>query len=138
VSRIPQNHAFRRRLPPAAGGTLAAVTTAFLVIAVAGCGSSSSTAAASAVLGTTVQQDCTAVGDVLSDGPDPDADSVGYAQAQVLPLRQLKIGDATLRRDVLSLAAAYQAVTAGGGAAAAAEVTKAQKAVNSICPEAAS
>lgn len=138
MSRIPQNHAFRLRLPPAAGGALAAVTAAFLVIAVAGCGSSSSTAAASAVLGTTVQQDCTAVGDVLSDGPDPDADSVGYAQAQVLPLRQLKIGDATLQRDVLSLAAAYQAVSASGGAAAAANVTKAQKAVSSICPEAAS
>src|SRR5580692_6785312 len=96
VSRIPQNHALRPR--PAAGGHLAAVTAAFLVIALAGCGSSSSTTATSAVLGTTVQQDCTAVGDVLSDGPDPDADSVGYAQAQVLPLRQLKIGDATLQR----------------------------------------
>jgi hypothetical protein len=136
VSRIPQNHASRLR--PAAGGTLAAVTAAFLAIAIAGCGSSSSTAATSAVLGTTVQQDCTAVGDVLSDGPDPDADSAGYAQAQILPLRQLKVGDATLQHDVLNLAAAYQAVTAGGGATAAAAVTKAQKAVNSICPEAAS
>ena len=136
MSRI-QHHAFPLR--PAAGGALAAVTAAFLAIAIAGCGSSSSSrAAASAVLGTTVQQDCTAIGDVLSDGPDPGADSVGYAQAQVLPLRELKIGDATLRREVLALAAAYQSVSAGGGAAAAGALTRAEKAVNSICPQAAS
>jgi hypothetical protein len=111
-------------------------------MAIAGCGSSgsSSRSSASAVLGSTVQQDCTAVADVLSDGPDPDADSVGYAQAQVLPLRQLKISDATLSRDVLALARAYQALSTASGAgghAAAAAVTKAENSVNSICPQAA-
>jgi hypothetical protein len=121
----------------------AAVTAAFIAIAIAACGSSSSSAnqATSALLGSKVQQDCTAVADVLSDGPDPDSDSVGYAQAQVLPLRQLKISDAALQHDVLALAAAYQAFSAGsgaGGAAAAATVAKAEKSVNSICPQAAS
>ncbi len=41
--------------------------------------------------------------------PGPDADSVGYARAQVLPLRQLKIADPALRKAVTALAAAYQA-----------------------------
>jgi hypothetical protein len=115
-----------------AGGALAA---AFLAVAVAGCAASSSSATTSAVLGTQVQQDCTAVSDALANGPDPDADAVGYAQAQVLPLRQLKIGDAALRADVLALAGAFQAFSAGGGSAAA--VTKAEDSVNSICPQAA-
>jgi hypothetical protein len=134
VSRILYHHAPPVR--PAAGSALAAVTAGFLAVAVAGCGSASpSHAATSAVLGTQVQQDCTAVSDVLADGPDPGTDAVGYAQAQVLPLRQLKIGDAALRGDVLALAGAYQAFSTRSGSAAA--VTKAENSVNAICPQAA-
>ena len=134
MSRILYHHAPPVR--PAARGAVAAVAAAFLAVAIAGCGSASpSRAATSAVLGTQVQQDCTAVSDVLADGPDPGTDAVGYAQAQVLPLRQLKIGDAALRGDVLALAGAYQSFSAGGGSAAA--VTKAENSVNSICPQAA-
>jgi hypothetical protein len=145
VSRILQH-----RMPPAHLATMrtaAGALAAFLAVAIAACGSSpsqasasSSQASASAVLGTTVQQDCTAVADVLSDGPDPDADPVGYAQAQFLQLRKLKIADAALRGDVLVLANAYQAFSSGSGAkgtAAAAAVTKAENSVNSICPQAA-
>ena len=140
MSRILLHH----HAPPArlaATGALAA--TAFIALAVTACGSSSSNPATSAVLGSQVKQNCTAVADVLSDGPDPDADPVGYAQAQILPLRQLKLSDPALRRDVLALAAAYQAVSTGSGAgstaaaAAAAAVTKAENSVNSICPQAA-
>ena len=47
---------------------------------------------------TTAQQACEQVGDVLADGPDPDADPVGHAEAQILPLRQIHIPDATLGR----------------------------------------
>lgn len=134
MSRILYHHAPPVR--PPAGGALAVVAAAFLAVAIAGCGSaSSSRAAASAVLGTQVQQDCTAVSDVLADGPDPGTDAVGYAQAQVLPLRQLKIGDAALRGDVLALAGAYQAFSAGSGSTA--TVTKAENSVNSVCPQAA-
>ena len=50
-----------------------------------------------AVLGSKTQQDCITVSDVLSDGPDPDADPVGYAQAQVLPLEELSISEPALR-----------------------------------------
>ena len=113
---------------------------AVIALGIAACGSSSSSPTTSTVLGRQVQQDCTAISDVLSDGPDPGADPVGYAQAQVLPLRRLTIGDAALHRDVLALAAAYQSFSSGsgaGGAAAAAAVAKAENAVNSICPQAA-
>jgi hypothetical protein len=115
-----------------------------LAMTIAACGSSSSQSSSarpsSALLGSAVQQDCTSVSDVLSDGPDPDADPVGYAQAQVLPLRQLTISDAALHRDVLALASAFQVFSSGSGAGATADapkVAKAEKAVNSICPEAA-
>ncbi|HEY6496835.1 MAG TPA: hypothetical protein VIZ43_26455 [Trebonia sp.] len=136
MSRILHHHAPPAR--PAVMRALAATAVACVAVAVTACGSSSSSSSqtSSALLGSQVQQDCTSVANVLSDGPDPDADSVGYAQAQVLPLRQLKISDARLRQDVLSLAAAYQAFTAGGPAAAAA-VAKAENSVNSICPQAA-
>src|SRR5580704_7962900 len=55
---------------------------------------------------------CTAVADVLSDGPTLTADPVGYAEAQVLPLRQLKLSDPTLRRAVQQLDSAYAAFSA--------------------------
>jgi hypothetical protein len=116
----------------------------FVAVAVAACGSSSSSSSASntAVLGSATQQDCTAVSDALANGPDPDADPIGYAQAQVLPLRALTISNATLHSDVLALAAAYQALSSSGSgagsAAAKAKVSKAENAVNSICPQAAS
>jgi hypothetical protein len=129
----------RRTVMRASAGTAAAFLVAVVpMLAVTACGSSSSTAS-TGILGSSLQQDCTSVADVLSDGPDPDADPVGYAQAQVLPLRQLTLSDSALRRDVLALADAYQAFSTGkGGAAAAAQVAKAEKAVNSICPQAAS
>jgi hypothetical protein len=115
----------------------------FVAVAVAACGSSSSSSSASntAVLGSATQQDCTAVSDALANGPDPDADPIGYAQAQVLPLRALTISNVTLHSDVLALAAAYQAFSTSSGAgsaAAKAKVSKAENAVNSICPQAAS
>jgi hypothetical protein len=143
VSRIRHHHASptRQALIRATAGTAAAAS---LVLAVAACGSASSqtqSQSSSAVsLGTVVQQDCTTVADVLSDGPDPGADPVGYAQAQVLPLRQLTIGDTTLRSAVLSLATAYEKYSTSSGstrAAAALVVTKAENEVNKICPQAA-
>jgi hypothetical protein len=113
---------------------------AFLALAVAACGSASSQTSSTVVLGSAVQRDCTRVADVLSDGPDPDADPVGYAQAQVLPLRQLSISDASLHRAVLTLAGAYETFGTSSSstrAASAAAVTKAENEVNKICPQAA-
>jgi hypothetical protein len=111
-----------------------------MALAITACGSSSPGSSRTAVLGSTLHQECTSISGVLSDGPDPDADSVGYAQAQVLPLRQLALTDARLHQDVLRLASAYQAFSSGsgaGGTAAALAVATAENAVNSICPGAA-
>ena len=112
--------------------------------ALAGCSSSASSgasAAASALQGTPRQQACSTVSAVLADGPDPDSDSVGYAQAQVLPLEQLKLPDAAVQRAAGQLASAYKAFSTATGSRSAADagtVTKAQNAVNALCPGAAS
>jgi hypothetical protein len=115
---------------------------AFLALTVAACGSASSKepSASSVNFGSAVQQDCTSVADVLSDGPDPGADPVGYAEAQVLPLRQLTISDAALHNAVLALASAYETYSTSSSstrAATSAAVTKAENEVNKICPQAA-
>ena len=81
---------------------------------------------------------CTAVADVLANGPTTDVDPVGYAEAQVLPLRQLKLSDPTLRRAVQQLDSAYAAVSAGNGSHKTKATVKAAEArVNAICPTAA-
>jgi hypothetical protein len=75
----------------------------------------------------------------LADGPDPDADPVGYAQAQILPLRQITIADPNLHAAVDTLAGAYQAfVATDGSAAAKAAVASASKQVGTLCPGATS
>lgn len=82
---------------------------------------------------------CRQVADVLSDGPDPSADPVGYALAQVRPLRQVRTTDKALKQAVDQLASAYETVyktNAATGTAAA--VKKADKAVDQICPGATS
>src|SRR5271170_7957852 len=101
------------------------------------CACSSSTAHASAPA---AESTCQRVSAVLSDGPDPDDDPVGYAEAQVLPLHQLKLADATLSQAVRRLDAAYKAFSATNGAkgtAAAVKVSAAQTALNAICANAA-
>ena len=110
---------------------------AFLALALAACGSASSQTSSAASLGSAVQQDCTSVTDVLSDGPDSGADPVGYAEAQVLPLRALTINDATLHQAVLTLASAYETFSTSSTstrAASALAVSKAENEVNKICP----
>lgn len=112
----------------------------FLALAVAACGSAASQTSSTAVLGTAVQQACTTISGVLADGPDSDADPIGYAQAQVLPLRRLTISDVTLHRAVVTLASAYQTLstsTASTRAAATQAVSKAENEVTKICPQAA-
>lgn len=112
---------------------------ALLALTVAACGSASAQTSSTVSLGSAVQQDCTSVADVLANGPDSGADPVGYAEAQVLPLRQLTINDASLHRAVLALASAYETYSTSSTtrAASAAAVTKAENEVNKICPQAA-
>ena len=140
--RVPAGATSARVRPssPSRPGPVRAVALAACCLvsaaALGGCGSSSG----AAVLGSKLQQDCTSVADVLSDGPDPDADSLGYAQAQILPLEHLKVSEPALRVAVKNLAAAFQAYSSSTGSApdeAAARTTRAEQAVNAICPGAA-
>jgi hypothetical protein len=82
---------------------------------------------------------CQRVSAALSDGPDPDADPVGYAEAQVLPLRQITTSDASLRRAIDRLAGAYETFFKDNGTkTAGAAVTAAGEQVDKICPGATS
>jgi hypothetical protein len=85
---------------------------------------------------TAAQQACQRVSDVLADGPDPDADPVGHAEAQILPLRQIRTADATIGTAIASLADAYSGYLAadGTGKSATAALTTAINKVNSLCP----
>jgi hypothetical protein len=89
---------------------------------------------------TAVRATCSQVSAVLSDGPDPDADPVGYAEAQILPLSQIRTSDAQLRAAIGKLASAYRAFFDSNGSSATAKlaVTAATKRINSFCPGAAS
>jgi hypothetical protein len=112
-------------------------SSGLITLALSACGSSSP--ASSSSLSAT-QHACTTVSDVLANGPDPDADPVGYAEAQVLPLRQLTLADTTLAHAVDQLDTAYKAFSSTNGAKgtpAAIKVSAAEKAVNAICPNAA-
>jgi predicted Zn-dependent protease len=116
-----------------AGATVVAV---LLICALLGaCGSSSSTASSAEV-----KRTCKQVEAVLSDGPEPAADPVGYAQAQILPLRQIRTSDGKLQEAIHRLAAAYQAFSADNRIqhAANSAVTAAVHGVNALCPGAAS
>jgi hypothetical protein len=87
------------------------------------------------------EQTCQAVSAVLSDGPDPDADPVGYAFAQILPLRQIKkTSDQPLEEAIENLSQAYQEFynAKGTGQAATSAVSAATNRINRLCPGAAS
>lgn len=82
---------------------------------------------------------CQQVSAVLSDGPDPGADPVGYAQAQIQPLRQVHTQDKNLQSALDKLSSAYQQFYRTNGANAAKQaVSQASHTVNTLCPGAAS
>jgi len=95
--------------------------------------------AASASASTATESACLQVSAVLSDGPDPDADPVGYAEAQIIPLRQISTSSQALGAAIRQLADAYQKFFASNGGSQAKEaVAVASSKVDSICPGAAS
>jgi hypothetical protein len=116
---------------------LASVATS-LVVAVpllTACGASSNggggaaTAKAPAAL-------CSKILAVLSDGPDPDADPVGYALSQVDPLGDIHSSDHAVQTTLTTLIAADKALVSAKGAdhAAKATITRADKSLNVACP----
>jgi hypothetical protein len=124
---------------------LAGYVTLILTVAlVCACGSSgqSSTAAATSASpsAAAIAATCEQVSGVLSDGPDPDADPVGFADAHILLLRQISTTDQALHGALSQLADANQKFVASNGKSANAKeaIAVASKKLNSICPGAAS
>jgi hypothetical protein len=115
----------------------AVATALLLAMLFAACGSSSSAAPTS---NAEVKRVCKQVEAALSDGPEPAADPVGYAQAQILPLRRIRTSDKRLHEAIDSLASAYAAFSAGNGTSRRAKntVTAAVNRINAICPGGAS
>ena len=114
----------------------AAIAMLALTTMVSACGSSGhSTAPAAAA--PVAQSACAQVGDALSDGPDPDADPVGYAEAQIQPLRQIHTTSPKLAQAITTLAGAYSGFyTANGTGPAKSALNTAIKRINSLCPDA--
>jgi hypothetical protein len=135
---IPGNPAVTRVREPAA----ASLIVLGLAVVLAACASPAPTSrpAAATASATEVRVTCSQVTAVLSDGPDPAADPVGYAEAQILPLGQIRTPDPQLRAAIGKLADAYRAFFTSNGASPAAKlaVTSAAKRINSFCPGAAS
>ena len=130
------------RRPGRRGKTLAltALIALTLTLLVSACssGPAAGSVAGQATPGTAAQQACQQVSDVLSDGPDPDADPVGHAEAQILPLRQIRTTDVAIGTAIAGLADAYSGYLAanGTGKAATTALTAAINKVNSLCPDA--
>jgi hypothetical protein len=132
------------RLAGRRGRTLALTALMSLALALPGSACSSGPAASTAATAgpaapqTAAQQACQQVSDVLADGPDPDADPVGHAEAQILPLRQIRTPDAAIGLAIAGLADAYSGYLAvnGAGKAATATLTTAINKINSLCPDA--
>jgi hypothetical protein len=120
----------RWRAPGAIATTLALVVA--LVVALTACGSSSKPARSSAQV---KKQTCQQVEAALSDGPDPEADPVGHAQAQILPLREIHTTDPTLHQAIDALAAAYRSFSSTDGSnVAKSAVSAASKTIEHLCP----
>ena len=124
----------RRRLRPRRA-PFALAAAVLVPAALSGCGSSAPPPAPSS-LGET----CSQIAAVLSDGPDPGVDPVGYAQAQVIPLRGVHTADHALQQAIDRLAGAYRTffVDDGRGAGAKHGLSVASAAIDAICPGASS
>jgi hypothetical protein len=114
-----------------------ALLALMIALPVSACGSSGTTSATEAST-TVAQATCQQVDAVLSDGPDSGADPVGYAEAQVLPLRQIHTADATLSKAITGLASAYSGYSAANGTnkSVTATLNAAIKRINALCPDA--
>jgi hypothetical protein len=112
------------------------VLAGLAVLLASACSSPTAPSAQASTTETTCQQ----VSAVLSDGPDPGADPVGYAEAQILPLRRISAPNPALHAAISQLADAYQQFFSSDGKSADAKqaVSAASKKLNSICPGAAS
>jgi hypothetical protein len=79
---------------------------------------------------------CNQVLAVLSDGPDPGADPVGYAMSQILPLGKIHTADHPVAATLHTLIAADRALVSSNGSDRSAKSTikKDYTSLNSACP----
>jgi len=100
-------------------------------LALGACGSSGPSQALS--------RTCENVSAVLANGPDPGSDPVGYAEAQVLPLKQVHTTDHDLQTAIDVLDSAYdEYFTTDGSTASSTAVKTAADKLDAICPGATS
>jgi hypothetical protein len=134
-------HDLGRTLPrtPLMGGTAVKVRGTAMVavlvlssgLALSACGSNPSAANHAKI----VKAACVKIAAVLSDGPDPTADPVGYAEAQVLPLSKIKVRDAVLQNAIHYLDVEYKLFYQTDGAPATSKAVKAAlKIIDVYCP----
>jgi hypothetical protein len=111
------------------------VVAALTVPLLAACGSSSPASAAKAPTSL-----CNKIQGVLSDGPDPDADPVGYALSQILPLGEIHSSDSSVQHTLASLVAADKNLVKSNGSDKADSTTikKDNAMLNKACPGVAS
>ncbi len=97
------------------------------------CGSPSTSQASASVASS-----CQAVAAVLTNGPSPAVDPVGYAEAQIRLLTEVRIGDPALRHDVERLDRAYRQVFETDGSPSAVSAARTASArLDAACPQAA-
>jgi hypothetical protein len=119
-----------RHLPRRVGLASLAITVPLL----AACSSASSGGGSSQAKAPTAF--CQKVLAVLSDGPDPDADPVGYALSQIAPLGQIHTSDHALAQRLSDLISADHALvnTNGSDHAATKSIAKDDAGLNKVCP----
>lgn len=128
IDRASQGRAI---VPPWRWAGAVGVALALMVL-LAACGSSSKPALSSAQV---EKEGCKQVEAVLSDGPEPEADPVGYAQAQILPLRQIHTSDVKLAGAITGLASAYQGFSSSNGSGSTkSAVSAATSTIKTLCP----
>jgi hypothetical protein len=132
-------------MPPLAGPRRArprhraALLVPAVLLLAAGCGSSSGGGAAADPTVVPTPPVCTELGGILGNGPDPDADPIGYAEAQIGPLAGVHTTNGALQRAVTTLDRAFRhEFAAKASPASKLEVRAAQRQVNALCPGAAS
>jgi hypothetical protein len=136
---IPRNRPARSRAGTTPAMTALGTTLLATTLLVSACASTGHTAArtdAAASGAPATQQTCLQVDAVLSDGPDPGADPLGYAQAQILPLTQIHASDQTISAAISTLADAYQSYydAHGTGTTVTSALNTAINRINSLCP----
>ena len=127
-----------RTCPRGRTAALAALAALAITLPVSACSSGTSGSPSGVPVVTAAESACQQVSAVLTDGPDPGADPVGYAEAQILQLRLIHTPDSTIQQAINGLASAYSgySTTDGKNKAATEAATAAIAKINKLCPSA--